>query len=537
MYISAAALLAAASVVVPAVAVKTFDSTSRNNVVVYWGQGAGQGQLSAVCDNDDIDIVVVGFVNVYPSAATGGYPGTNFGNQCSGTTYQTTVNGQTVSTGLLNSCPGIGPGIKACQAKGVKVLLSIGGAAPADGFLESNAAGVDFANFLWGAFGPSTTAWTNAGKPRPFGDAAFDGFDLDIETVRASAPKDSNGNTVTDWKTRGYTALVNQLRANLDSVSDTPRYLSAAPQCVVPDAYLQDSITKGLYDFIFVQLYNTAQCSAKSGLFDLNNWVFTNPNVRVFIGLLADPTDEYYLTPTEVRTRALQQNNVPNFGGIMVWDSASSQGNTKCGKEYASWMKTVLKSLPSGTFTETCPVSSSIRPSSSVFSSSIKPSSSVFSSSIKPSSSIFSSSIKPSSSVFSSSIKPSSSVFSSSIKPSTPFSRAASSRPAPSSHPRLRPRAPFSHPPLSPRAPFSRPASSRRAPSSHPPSSRQAPSSRPRPRRPAPPSRPASSRAQRPRAPRRPASSPRPSPHPACSAPLPPRARARLPAPPGRQAY
>lgn len=46
--------------------------------------------------------------------------------------------------------------------------------------------GEDFADFLWGAFGPQTAEWMDAGKPIPFDgpngeEVQVDGFDMDIE--------------------------------------------------------------------------------------------------------------------------------------------------------------------------------------------------------------------------------------------------------------------------------------------------------------------------------------------------------------------
>jgi chitinase len=47
--------------------------------------------------------------------------------------------------------------------------------------------GMDLADFLWGAFGPVTSAWTSAGLPRPFDTEGVpnevDGFDFDIEVT------------------------------------------------------------------------------------------------------------------------------------------------------------------------------------------------------------------------------------------------------------------------------------------------------------------------------------------------------------------
>lgn len=116
----------------------------------------------------------MGFVNVFPEQGPGGWPGTNFGNQCDGTNY-TTPDG--TETKLLKGCHQIEEDIPLCQAAGKIVLLSLGGDQP--GYkLGGVKAATDFGNFLWKAFGPVDPNWDG---PRPFGDIVVDGFDLDIE--------------------------------------------------------------------------------------------------------------------------------------------------------------------------------------------------------------------------------------------------------------------------------------------------------------------------------------------------------------------
>lgn len=91
------------------------------------------------------------------------------------------MNGDETS-GLLANCHQIMEDIPICQDAGKKVFLSLGGSAPASGqYIASKDSAYDFADWIWGAFGPVTSEWTAEGLPRPFGDVVFDGFDLDIE--------------------------------------------------------------------------------------------------------------------------------------------------------------------------------------------------------------------------------------------------------------------------------------------------------------------------------------------------------------------
>ena len=154
-----------------ATAFAAFDPNSKTNVAVYWGQGPNQAGLIETCKNPNIDIVNIGFINAFPDNSPGNFPGSNFGNACGSATY--TVNG--VSTLLQSGCTTIASDITACQQTyGKKVLLSLGGAAPLNYYMANDTSATNFADFLWGAFGPQTSAWTNAGKPRPFGTAVVD---------------------------------------------------------------------------------------------------------------------------------------------------------------------------------------------------------------------------------------------------------------------------------------------------------------------------------------------------------------------------
>lgn len=197
-------------------ALATFDAAANTNMAVYWGQGPNQEPLEFFCDDASIDIILIGFVNVFPDQS-GGYPGTNFGNQCGSETYKN-INGS--SSLLLSNCPGVGSNITYCQSKGKKILLSLGGAAPKDQHLDSDVTAADFATFLWEAFGPKDVSKTT---PRPFGDAVVDGFDFDIESVLIS------GEDAGDLD-RGYGAMVDTLRTLYDTDKSKTYYISAAPR-------------------------------------------------------------------------------------------------------------------------------------------------------------------------------------------------------------------------------------------------------------------------------------------------------------------
>lgn len=249
--------------------------------------------------------------------------------------------------------------------------MSIGGAG-ANGYNINDDSGSNFARFLWGAFGPSLAEWTDNGGPRPFGDAVVDGFDLDIESKLTSPPV-RDGTTITDYQSSGWAAMAETFKNELYP-QDTSKsyYTSAAPQCVVPDAHLSDAITSAWFDFIFVQFYNTPECSARAalssstGFTGYQDWTQVssfNADVKIYVGLAANASSaassDYYLTVGEVQTLISEVYADSSFGGIMLWEASTSQNNVICDKDYGTWMKQILEAQDAGitvdTTTSPCP--------------------------------------------------------------------------------------------------------------------------------------------------------------------------------------
>ena len=177
-----------------------------------------------------MDIIPIGFVNIFPDQAGG--PGNNYGNAC-GSPLWVSPSGQ--QTQMLTECSQIAEDIKTCQAAGKKIFASIGGAAPGGNLLASKASAVAFADFLWGSYGPLQDP-TLKQFPRPFGtDTIVDGFDMDVESGPDSF----------------YSDLVNELRAKFATSPGKKYYISAAPQCVVPDAHLDEAIQNSSIDYLY----------------------------------------------------------------------------------------------------------------------------------------------------------------------------------------------------------------------------------------------------------------------------------------------
>lgn len=210
--------------------------------------------------------------------------------------------------------------IKTCQAKGKKILLSLGGAAGAYGFTSDTQAAT-FADTLWNLFGGGTSS------TRPFDDAIVDGFDLDIEGGSSS----------------GYAAFVNRMRQHYAADTRREYYIAAAPQCPLPDAYLNTVLTTAHVDFIFVQFYNNYCTSwfyrlTTGGInqyvagsttnFNFAAWdTFAkthsyNRAAKVYLGVPAAQSAAgtgYVSIETLGSAAQYLQKTYSSFGGIMMW--------------------------------------------------------------------------------------------------------------------------------------------------------------------------------------------------------------------------
>ncbi|KAL2010511.1 hypothetical protein VTN00DRAFT_6318 [Thermoascus crustaceus] len=315
------------------------DVQSKTNVAVYYGQGANQKRLSHFCEETSLDIINIGFVNIFPDQSLTGWPGSNFGNQCDGLTF--TIGGLT--SGLLSGCHQLEEDIPKCQAAGKIVMLSLGGAYPMDQEIKSEESALAFADFLWGAFGPKIDDWIGVNGPRPFGDVVVDGFDFDIE---------HNGGF-------GYATMINRFRWHFAHYPERKFYISGAPQCSIPDPQLSDAIQNAAFDFIWVQFYNTVGCSARNFVdgtgnpgFNFDQWVEVikkggNPSAKLFVGLPASPhaaNPGFYLTPAEVRPLITKYMGLypETFGGVMLWEATASDLNRIAGGSYADNMKRIF---------------------------------------------------------------------------------------------------------------------------------------------------------------------------------------------------
>ncbi|KAJ1971120.1 Chitinase 2 [Dimargaris xerosporica] len=311
-----------------------FDLSCKSNLALYWGQnsygashpsdpGNWEKPLGEYCDDETVDVFVLSFLHIF-NAGAGRLPGTNFANHCN----------TTFANSELLHCPHFEADIKKCQAKGKKVLLSLGGAAGSYGFANDKEA-VAFAQTVWDLFmgGKSDT--------RPFGKAVLDGIDLDIE----------GGSSV------GYSALVDALRQKFasDNVAEKRYYVAAAPQCPYPDAYLDTVLSTSWVDMVFVQFYNNF-CGVNNypGAFNFDEWQrwadtkAVNKDVRIFMGIPGSSTAASMGYVDANRLQTIIQEVQPkhrSFGGVMMWDASQSFTNQVSSGNYATFAKQALNKL------------------------------------------------------------------------------------------------------------------------------------------------------------------------------------------------
>lgn len=288
-------------------------NNSDGKVVIYWGQNGGRGErpLAEYCDK--YDVINLAFMIMFvdgrqPNCDVPNAPDLNFAN------HQDLCVFFDNCPFTLNCSGTIGVDIAKCQAKGTKIVLSVGGAAGAYSF-ASDAQGTAFADTVWNMF------FEGKAPIRPFGDVILDGVDLDIE----------GGSWI------GYGAFVNALRKKI--VASNREYIvSGAPQCVYPDVYMGPGAGKVLtqaasgFSYAAVQFYNN-YCGASGGQFwaSYAQWdaAAAAGGYQILVGLPASSgAGRGYISSSQAcgMVSKLRQS-YKAFGGFMLWDVSWDQSN------------------------------------------------------------------------------------------------------------------------------------------------------------------------------------------------------------------
>ncbi|KAF8436485.1 glycoside hydrolase superfamily [Boletus edulis BED1] len=295
-----------------------FDMSRNTNLAVYWGQNSygavnlgnkavWQQPIEHYCADNTIDTIPVAFLNEFYS--TGNLPSINLANTCS------TVDDPLFPGTNLPKCTFLAAGIETCQKAGKIITLSLGGAAGSAGF-ASDSEGAAYAQVIWNVFlgGSSNT--------RPFGTAVLDGIDMDIEGGSQA----------------GYAAFLTALRKLMNG-GNKRYYITAAPQCPFPDAYIGTTLNKFAFDAVYVQFYNN-YCGvnnfANTNAWDFGMWdqwaktVSPNKNVKVYIGAPASSSaasNGYVSASTLAGIISRTKSQYSSFGGVMLWDASQAYAN------------------------------------------------------------------------------------------------------------------------------------------------------------------------------------------------------------------
>lgn len=314
---------------VPTASPYVFNAESEDNVAVYYGTtpATTEGGLISLCSNPNVDIVILSFVFCFFDA--NGYPSIDFGPGCSS---QTSAQADTAPG--LKDCSALAPEVSACQAMDKKVLLSLGGYNSNTSFASDTQA-TEFARTLWDLFGAGTGLDVGL---RPFGtDIVIDGFDLDNE----------------NHSTEHYETFAKSLRERFTTDDSKTYYLSAAPQCPIPD----ESMPLGALqqaDFVWVQLYNNPSCNIDSPGFQQSFKAWSEllgsgtevRGPRLYIGAAAyEGAGTGYVKGAGLgtRVRATRGLYVENFGGAMLWDGSEAALNVdQYGVDYLEYAKSAL---------------------------------------------------------------------------------------------------------------------------------------------------------------------------------------------------
>ena len=299
-----------------------------SQTAVYWGQNGGgieeNNDLSTYCTaSSGIDIIILAFLYQYG----------NGDNIASGTIGQSCF---ISTTGEGQQCEALASAIQTCKSNGIKVILSLGGAAGAYS-LQSQDEAEKIGQNLWEAYG--NVEGNEVKVPRPFGSTFVDGWDFNVER--------SSGN-------ENYHYLIAKLRSNFASDPASRYYITGAPQCPIPEPNMNIIITNAQFDYLWVQFYNNPVCSV-NGQINFNSWksnIVDTPSAgaEIFIGvpassLAATGTQsgaEYYLAPDQLADLVDGYARDPAFGGIMMWNAGFSDANLNDGCTYVQQAKSIL---------------------------------------------------------------------------------------------------------------------------------------------------------------------------------------------------
>ncbi|KAJ3020489.1 UNVERIFIED_CONTAM: Chitinase 1 [Siphonaria sp. JEL0065] len=273
----------------------------------YWGQNSGkftngknQLRLIEYCNSGQFDIINIAFLSIF-----GGSSPTKFHLDLDFFGAYDNVFGPADATSVANFLQW-GQEVAACQAMGIKILLSLGGGVGS--YSVPTGSGKIFAQTLHNSF------FGGASSERPFGNVILDGIDWDLE----------GGGT--DQK---ELVIVNQyLKANNKNM-----IIGAAPQCPYPDAYMGEAFTapNAGFSFINVQFYNNYCSLDKQPNFDAWAAALSPLGIPLGVGVPGSgpsaPGGGYVpaaTVKTYMKNILASPAQASSLYGVMTWDASST---------------------------------------------------------------------------------------------------------------------------------------------------------------------------------------------------------------------
>ncbi|KDP28548.1 hypothetical protein JCGZ_14319 [Jatropha curcas] len=259
-------------------------NSDAGGIAIYWGQNGNEGTLAETCATGNYKYVNLAFLSTFGGGRT---PMINLAGHCDP---------------YSNGCTKLSSDIKSCQARGINVMLSIGGGVVSYS-LSSSEDARQVATYLWKNFlgGKSSS--------RPLGPAVLDGIDFDIE-----------GGSDLYW---------DDLARYLSAYSQKGKkvLLTAAPQCPYPDAWVGNALKTGLFDYVWVQFYNNPPCQYTSGnISNLDDawkqWTTDIKATKIFLGLPASPqaAGSGFIPVPDLTSDVLPSiKGSDKYGGVMLW--------------------------------------------------------------------------------------------------------------------------------------------------------------------------------------------------------------------------
>ena len=125
------------------------------------------------------------------------------------------------------------------------------------------------------------------------------------------------------------------------AAGDKPYYLSAAPQCVFPDAADGAALDAVAFDLVMIQFYNNwcettnfvpGASSQNAFNFDVwDSWAknSTNPDVKLLLGIPANTgaAGAGYASGPQLSAAIDYCKGFSSFGGVMMWDMSQLFAN------------------------------------------------------------------------------------------------------------------------------------------------------------------------------------------------------------------